>query len=109
MSQETTPDSSHPEQESAGTQDAPALDAEREVRESLLLEAVAAQEGLAASDEELEARIAELAGEQGVSPRQLREAFGERTLEASVRARLAEDKALEFLAARAKFDQTPGS
>jgi len=84
-------------------------DAEREVREGLLLEAVATQEGLEASDTEVEARIAELAGEHGVSARQLREAFGERALEAGVRARLAEDKALEFLAAQAKFDETPGT
>ncbi len=84
-------------------------DAEREVRESLLLEAVAAQEGLSASPADVEARIAELAREQGLDARQLREAFGDAAVEAAVRTRLVEQKALEFLGARAKVEETTDS
>ncbi len=80
-------------------------DAEREVRESLLLEAVAAQESLEVSDEEIELRVAEIAAEQGVDAARLRQAFGGgHSLDASLRSRLLEEKALDFLAARAKVE-----
>ena len=81
-------------------------EAEREVRETLLLEAVAAQEQLTASEADVEGRIRELAREQGLEPRQMREALGDDAVEAAVRARLVEEKALEFLGARAKVEET---
>jgi trigger factor len=84
-------------------------DAEREVRELLLLEAVAEQEGLEASEADVAARIAELAREQGVSAGELRKSLGEEAIQSAVRARLVEEKALEFLQARAKVEEATDS
>jgi FKBP-type peptidyl-prolyl cis-trans isomerase (trigger factor) len=77
--------------------------AEREVREALLLEAVARAEMLAATPAEVEARIAEMAERQGVSPARLRQAWGE-GIEPAVEAQLRDEKALEFLGSRAKVE-----
>jgi trigger factor len=79
---------------------------ERQVRESLLLEAVARAEGLSASPEDVEARVSEMAERQGVSPARLRQAFGGEALERALEAQLVDEKALEFLAARAKVEET---
>jgi trigger factor len=84
-------------------------DAEREVRETLLLEAVARQEGLEASAQDVEARITRIAAEQGVEAAQLRRALGDEAVEAGVRRQLVEEKALEFLRARAKVEETTGT
>ena len=79
--------------------------AEREVRETLVLEAVAAERGLEVSDEEVEVRLDELAREQGVDPARLRKAYQERGLREGLRAQLREDKALEFLLSTAKVEE----
>jgi trigger factor len=79
--------------------------AERQVRESLLLEAVARAEGLAVAPEDVEARVAELASAQKVEPARLRRAWGGDALDRAVEAQLADEKALEFLAARAKVEE----
>ena len=55
-------------------------DAEREVREALLLEAVAAQEGFEATSAEVGARIEETAREQGIAPERLKALYEERGL-----------------------------
>jgi trigger factor len=77
--------------------------AEREVREALLLEAVARAEQLGVEPAEVEARIAEMAARQGVSAPRLRQAWGE-GIEAAVEAQLRDEKALEFLGSRAKVE-----
>jgi trigger factor len=79
---------------------------ERQVRESLLLEAVSKAEGLAVSAEDVEARIHEMAERQGVAPARLREAYGGEAFERALEAQLVDEKALEFLAARAKVEET---
>jgi trigger factor len=80
--------------------------AERQVRESLLLEAVSRSESLSVSPEDVEARVHEMAERQGVSPARLREAYGGEAFERALEAELVDQKALEFLVARAKVDET---
>ncbi len=80
--------------------------AERQVREGLLLEAVARAESLSASPEDVEARIEEMAERQGVSPARLRTAWGDDAFERALEAQLTDEKALEFLSARAKVEET---
>ncbi len=80
--------------------------AEREVRESLLLEAVARAQAFEVGDEEIAAHIEALAGSQNVELPQLREALGEEALEAMARGQLMDERALEFLSAAAKVEET---
>ncbi len=77
-------------------------DAEREVRESLLLDAIATQEQIAVGDEEVSARIAQLAREQGMAAERLRKSFEERGGLVGLAARLRSEKALDRLLAEAK-------
>jgi trigger factor len=80
--------------------------AEREVREVLLLESIAAQEGLEVGDDDLDTSIAAEATSQGMEPAQLRKAYQEGGVLDALRAQLLEQKALEFLIARAKVEET---
>lgn len=80
--------------------------AERDVREALLLEAVSAEKDVEASDEEVEARIGEMAEGQGMDPARLRKAYGEGDLIEALRVQLQDEKALAFLCAEAKIEET---
>lgn len=80
--------------------------AERDVREALLLESVSAAKGVEASDEEVEARIGEMAEAQGMDPARLRQAYGEGDLIEALRVQLQDEKALAFLCAEAKIEET---
>jgi trigger factor len=84
-------------------------EAEREVRETLLLEAVAAQQGLEAAEDEVSARIEEIAREQGMAPERLKKLYEERKLIPGLRVRIREEKVLEFLTSRAKVEETSGT
>ena len=79
--------------------------AEREAREALLLEAVAKTQNLVADDSEVEARIEQVAREQGVDSAKLRKAYPEADLLETIRAQLADEKALEYLSREAKIDE----
>jgi len=83
--------------------------AEREVREMLLLEAVAKARGIEADAAEVEARIAKLAREQSVEPARLRKAWPEQELERMLRSQLIDEKALDFLASAAKVEESSDS
>jgi trigger factor len=83
--------------------------AERDVRELLLLEAVAREAGLEIEDDEVEDRIQQMAREQGIDPARLRQAYGERGMRDALRAQMVEDKALEFLASKAKVEGVTGT
>jgi len=83
--------------------------AEREVRESLVLEAVAREAGLSVEDEALDARIEEVAARQGVDARQLRRAYEERGLLDGLRGQLLEEQSLAWLVERAKVKEIPGT
>jgi trigger factor len=83
--------------------------AEREVREMLLLEAIAKARGIQAEAEEIEARVAQLAREQRVDPARLRRAWGEENLERALRTQLSDEKVLDFLASTAKVEESSAS
>jgi trigger factor len=83
--------------------------AEREVRERLLLEAIASQREIEVEDAEIEVQIEKLAASQGMSAAQLRKALGEDGLVAASRRQLVDEKVLEFLAATAKVEETADS
>jgi trigger factor len=80
--------------------------AERQVRESLLLEAVAESENLSVSPEDVSSRVQEMAQEQGVDAERLLQAYGGEGFEGALEAQLRDEKALEFLVARAKVEET---
>jgi trigger factor len=80
--------------------------AEREVREQLLLEAVAEEKAFEASEEDVRAKIESLAREQGIEAAQLEAAVGAEALASIARAQLRDEHALDFLAAAAKVEET---
>ncbi len=80
--------------------------AEREVREMLLLEAVARQQEIEVDDAAVELKLSEMAGEQGVDPQRLEQAYGGDALRRMLRAQLVDDRALDFLVGKAKVEET---
>jgi trigger factor len=83
--------------------------AERDVREMLILEAVAREVGCEVEDGEVEERIEQMARDQGIDPARLRQAYAERGMQDALRAQMVEDKALEFLVSEAKVEETTGT
>ena len=83
--------------------------AERDVREMLLLEAVAREVGCEVDDSEVEERIEQTARDQGIDPARMRQAYGERGMLEAMRAQMVEDKALEFLVSEAKVEEMTGT
>jgi trigger factor len=81
-------------------------EAEREVRQALLLEAVTQAQGLQVLPEDVDARMTEMAEQQGVDAARLRQALGGDAFERALEGQLADKKALEFLVARAKVEET---
>jgi trigger factor len=79
--------------------------AEREVKESWLLEAVAETRQLAVDDAAIAEQIESLAAGQGVTPAQLRDEVGAKRLEESIRGDLRREKALDFLVSAAKVEE----
>jgi trigger factor len=79
--------------------------AEREVREMLILEAVAKREQIEAEDAEVEARIQEMADQAGADPGRLRKAYGEEALVRILKSQLRDEKVLDFLAGEAKVEE----
>ena len=82
-------------------------EAEREVREHLLLEAIAAQNDLRVEDTEVEEKLNQLAREQGLDPDRLRKAYEEQGVLGALRAQISADKAFELLVAGAKIEEIP--
>jgi trigger factor len=83
--------------------------AEREVREALLLEAVARAEGIAVDPAEIEARIEQMARERGTTAARLRKGFREGVLEQVVGTELRDERVLASLAERARVAETAQS
>lgn len=79
--------------------------AEREVREALVLEAVAQAREITADDAEVDARLVTIAAEQGVDAARLRKAYREQGLLEAVRAQLVDEKALEALCRDARIEE----
>jgi len=83
--------------------------AEREVREELVLDAVARERGIEVEEGELDARLAELAGPEAGERKNLRKRWEERGLLSALRAGMAREKALDILLAEAKVEETTGT
>jgi trigger factor len=79
--------------------------ARRRVKESLLLEAVARQEGLTVADPEIENEINAMAAAFRQEPSAMRRALEEPERRAGLTARLLERKALDFLYQRARITE----
>jgi trigger factor len=79
------------------------------VRETLLLEAVAEHQEIEVSDEEVEEKIEQIARDQGLAPARLRQRYEDQGALPGLRGQLAEEKALEFLLAMAKVEETTGT
>jgi trigger factor len=79
---------------------------EREVREMLLMEAVVEDQKIEVSDEEVDARIAEMAEQQGVPADVLERAHGDEQLKRGLRGQLLDERALAFLEGKAKVADT---
>jgi trigger factor len=79
---------------------------EREVREILLMEAVVADQKIEVSDEEVDAKIAEMAEQQGVPADVLERAHGDEQLKRGLRGQLLDERALAFLEGKAKVAET---
>ncbi|HEY6001007.1 MAG TPA: trigger factor [bacterium] len=77
--------------------------AERRVRISLVLEAIAAREGITVGEEELAAEIGKIAAANKLEPAEVRRRLVENGSLAGLAASLLEDKALEWVAERAKM------
>ncbi len=83
--------------------------AEREVRERLLLDAVAQAEALEVDDKAVEARIEQVAAGQGTDAATLRRSVGDEDLERAMRGQLMDERALDFLVAEAKIEEITDS
>jgi trigger factor len=83
--------------------------AEREVREMLLLDAVARAENIEVDDSEVAARAEEIAQEAGADPARLKRAYGDEAFERVLKAQLRDEKVLDFLAGAAKVEEKTDS
>jgi len=82
--------------------------AEREVRIELLLDAVAAHEGIEPSEEEVRAEIDEIAARESQAPARVRSLYERPELRHVLRAQLARRQAMERLVARARIVPATG-
>jgi trigger factor len=78
-------------------------DAKRRVQEALLLESVASQAALAASDEEIHARLDEMASSQGLDAKLMHDLAKAQGWHAAIAAEIVDRKALAHLAERARI------
>jgi trigger factor len=76
-----------------------------EIRGQLLLEAVADKEGLQVTDEDVDAKIAELAAAQGKRPPKVKAEMEKEGTLGTLRWRLRQDKALDLVASRATISE----
>jgi len=79
-------------------------EAERRVREMFLLEAVAREEEIEISDEDVESRLDELAEAQGVDTATMRAMAEREGWDRAIRSELSERRALDFLASKASVE-----
>jgi trigger factor len=75
----------------------------KEVKSSLLLEALARQENLSVSDAELDERLEKLAKDSGQPLAQVKKRYRDREARESLSIRVREEKSVEFLKAHAKY------
>jgi trigger factor len=79
--------------------------AERRVREYLLLDALAEAEDISASDDDIEARLHELAESQGSDPEKMRSMAEEQGWLDAIEVELRNERIYEHLATKAKIEE----
>jgi trigger factor len=80
-------------------------DAKRRVQEGLLLEAVAKSAELEASEEEIDARLGEMAAGQGVDAKMMQDMANAQGWRPAIAAEVVDRKALDHLAAEATVSE----
>jgi len=80
--------------------------AERSVREALLLDAVVREHGIEVSDEDLRARLEEIASAQGNDVETLQRMAEDQGWLRQIEAEVLDERALDFLEARASVEET---
>jgi trigger factor len=75
----------------------------QEVKGTLMFEAIAQKEGVSASDEEIDARIEQIAEEEKTSAAVVRKRYKDPSEREALGLRLREEKTIEFLRSRAKY------
>ena len=83
--------------------------AERRVRDALLLDAVVREHAIEVAEEEIDARLDELAEAQGVDSQRMRQAAAQQGWRRQIAAEMLDRKALAFLAAEASVEETTGT
>jgi trigger factor len=83
--------------------------AEKQVRAELLLDAIAARDGVTVSDEEVAAEIAAIAARERRVPEQVRALYDRPEARAALRAKLIRDRILVGLVTRARVVPSAGS
>jgi trigger factor len=84
-------------------------DAERDVREELVLDAVGVAQRFEASEEAVDARLDELARDQGIDPQRLRKAYEEGGMREALAASLVRDQAFDWLCEQAEIRESSSS
>lgn len=84
-------------------------EARRRVREALLLETIAKQAELEASEEEIDARLDEMAAGQGVDPKMMRDMAKAQGWRHAIGAEVVDRKALAHLVERAEITEVEAS
>lgn len=84
-------------------------DARRRVQEALLLESVAREAGLEASDEEIDARLEEMATAQGMDAKVVRDMAAAQGWRTAIGAEVVDRKALEHLIEHATIEEVEAS
>ena len=82
---------------------------ERDIKEHLLLEAVAKEKAFEATEADVEERLDQMARDQGVDRERLRTAYEQPGMADGLRAEIASDLALDFLKAEAKVEEVSGT
>jgi trigger factor len=83
--------------------------AERRVRSKLVLERVAAQEGLTVDDPEVEATVARIAVRSGKEVTEVRKFYQEHDLMGSLRRQLRDEKTMKFILDQASVETAPAA
>lgn len=77
---------------------------EREVKEHLVLEAVALEKAFAATDDDVDERLAQMARDQGIDLERLRTAYEQPGMLDALKSEIASEQALAFLRSEAKVE-----
>jgi trigger factor len=80
--------------------------AEEEVRGSLILEAIGKKENVSVSDEEFEARVAEIAKDNGLPLERAQQLFRRAEQKDNLIGRMREEKTIAFLESKANIEET---